>query len=55
MKDWKAEYDKLRGELSAVRQDLERHRYREEERYRKDQDVRDRFKELLIDVLGGSS
>ena len=52
MKDWKAEYDKLRGELAEVRKQLDYERQCRFERERRQDDLRDKFKELLIEVLG---
>lgn len=52
MKDWKAEYDKLKGELEAVREQNRYYRLKEEERIRQADALRDKFKELLIEVLG---
>ena len=52
MKDWKAECDKLRGELAEVRRQLEQERNDRQRREDQDRQVRDRFKELLINVLG---
>lgn len=56
MKDWKAEYDKLRGELAEARRQLEQEERRRYEREERDREVQDKFKalfkELLIDVLG---
>lgn len=52
MKDWKAECDKLRGELAEVRRHLEYYRQADIQRRREQEDIRNRFKELLIDVLG---
>ena len=52
MKDWKAEYDKLQGETKEVRRQLDYYRDREAERQRRADELRDKFKELLIEVLG---
>lgn len=52
MKDWKAECDKLRGELQEVRRVL---RYEEDLRLQREirnEELRNKFKELLIEVLG---
>lgn len=52
MKDWKAEYDKLQGELKEVRKSLDYYRDLEISRQLKYDELRDKFKELLIEVLG---
>lgn len=52
MKDWKAEYDKLKGELAEVRASLQYERDRNNRRQERDLELRDKFKELLIEVLG---
>jgi len=52
MKDWKAECDKLKGELASAQEQLRYLRLREEERMRQSDSLRDKFKELLIEVLG---
>lgn len=52
MKDWKAEYDKLRGELAEVREQLEYERTWREAHERRNEEMRNKFKELLLDVLG---
>jgi hypothetical protein len=52
MKDYKAECDKLRGELTEVRRMLEKEREERFRRQEQDREVRDKFKELLINVLG---
>ncbi len=55
MKDYKAECDKLKGQLQELEKQLRYERDRRERRERRealDADIRDRFKELLIDVLG---
>ena len=52
MKDWKAEYDKLRGELAEVRKQLQYERDERERKERRNEELRDKFKELLLDVLG---
>jgi hypothetical protein len=52
MKDYKAECDKLRGELAEARKQLQQEREDRLRRQDQDREVRDRFKELLIDVLG---
>lgn len=51
-KDYKAECDELRGQIKELRALVERYRSNEEYRIHRDQDVRDKFKELLLDVLG---
>lgn len=52
MKDYKAECDKLKGQLQELEKQLRYERDRRERREALDADIRDRFKELLIDVLG---
>lgn len=52
MKDWKAEYDKLRGELAEVRKQLDYECRMREERYDRSERIQNAFKELLIEVLG---
>ena len=52
MKDWKAEFDKLRGELQEVRRQLDREQQQRRDREIRSEEIRDKFKELLIDVLG---
>ena len=52
MKDYKAECETLRGELKEVRSQLAYQRSVNERRQQADNDIRDKFKDLLIDVLG---
>ena len=52
MKDWKAEYDKLRGQMAQLEKDLQWFRNQYEQRLDRDTETRDKFKELLLDVLG---
>lgn len=52
MKDWKAECALLRVEIKELRDQLRYERNNREERERRDEDVRNRFKDLLVDVLG---
>jgi len=52
MKDWKSEYDKLRGENAELRKQLEYERRNREYREQSSENLRDKFKELLIEVLG---
>lgn len=52
MKDWKAEYDKLYGVIKELREQLQYERNNREQREWKANELRDKFKELLIEVLG---
>lgn len=52
MKDWKAECDKLRGEMAELQRQNDYLRERVAWRERLDREARDKFKELLLDVLG---
>ena len=52
MKDWKAECDELRGQVKELRQQVAMYRSQEERRFYEDKEVRNKFKELLIEVLG---
>jgi hypothetical protein len=52
MKDYKAECDKLRGELTELRRQYEREIDWRMAREAREREVKDRFKELLLDVLG---
>ena len=51
-KDWKAEYEKLKGQMEELRNQLTYERSWRENSQRRAEDTRDKFKELLIDVLG---
>lgn len=51
-KDWKAECDKLRGELTEMRRQVERLERDRIDRWERDSQVSDKFKELLLEVLG---
>jgi hypothetical protein len=51
-KDWKAEYDRLLGEKKQLEEELRYLRQEREDRFRREEQARDKFKELLIDVLG---
>lgn len=55
MKDWKAEYDKLRGENAELRKQLEYERNLREQNYYREREFRNNFKQLLIDVLGANT
>jgi len=52
MKDYKAEYDKLKGQIQELEKSLRYERDINSRRADDDRAIRDRFKELLIDVLG---
>lgn len=52
MKDWKSEYEKMKGRVIQLEKELEYAKERERQRSYRDSEVRDRFKELLLDVLG---
>jgi hypothetical protein len=52
MKDWKAEYDKLKGQNQELQEQIRYLRLREESRQSQSDQLRDKFKELLIEVLG---
>lgn len=56
MKDYKAECDKLRGELVAVKRELEQMRDREQRRYEREEsrkeEMRRVFKDFMMDILG---
>jgi predicted nuclease with TOPRIM domain len=52
MKDWKAECDVLRGQIKELRDELKYEREQRERREWKADELRDKFKELLIEVLG---
>lgn len=51
MKDWKAEYDKLRGEISELRKLLEYERAERRRREDHEDRFRNTFKQLLLDTL----
>jgi hypothetical protein len=52
MKDWKAECDRLRGVLQEREKTIQMLRSTEESRIIRAEELRDKFKELLIEVLG---
>jgi len=52
MKDWKAECDILRGEIKSLKEQLKYERDRREQREYRADELRDKFKELIIEVLG---
>ena len=51
-KDYNAENAKLKAQVDELRKQVERLESRERERYDSECDLRNRFKDLLIDVLG---
>jgi hypothetical protein len=52
MKDWKAEYDKLKGQYEELRKEVQWLRQCQQDRLNRADELRDNFKTLLIDVLG---
>ena len=52
MKDWKAECESLKGQLLQVKNDRDYYKQIYETKARRDSDLADRFKELLVEVLG---
>jgi hypothetical protein len=52
MKDYKAECDVLRGRIKELEEALRYERLSREQREHADRAIRDKFKELLLDVLG---
>lgn len=55
MKDWKAEYDKLRGENAELRKQLDYERDQREKQWEREREFRNTFKQLLIDALGANT
>lgn len=51
MKDWKAEYDKLRGETAELRKQLDYERQNRERREVMAEEVRDNSKNCLLTFL----
>jgi len=51
-KDWKAEYYKQVAVVSELQKVISRYQCLEDERYYRAKETQDKFKELLIDVLG---
>lgn len=51
MKDYKAECDQLKGRIKQLEAALEYERNLREEREAKDREVKNQFKQLLINVL----
>jgi hypothetical protein len=51
-KDWKVEYDKLLGEKKQLEEQVKYLREERENRLRREEELRDKFKDLLIQVLG---
>lgn len=52
MKDWKAECEILKGQLKELREQLRYEQSINEHRYSEATEIRNKFKELLIEVLG---
>lgn len=52
MKDWKAECERLRGQLKEVERSRDYYHTAWRNRCERDEAVRDKLKELLIEVLG---
>jgi hypothetical protein len=52
VKDWKTECDVLRGRIKELERQLLAEQLRRADREERDRDLHDKFKELLIDVLG---
>ena len=55
MKDWKAECEKLRGQLSELRQRNAYLESREQNRFDNGERIKNTFKELLIEILGSKN
>ncbi len=51
-KDWKVECAELKGQIKELKSEIARLQSAEEHRYYAAQGIRDKFKELLIEVLG---
>lgn len=51
-KDWKNEYEKLKVQVADLRAQLAYERRNREMRENKADELRDKFKELIIEVLG---
>lgn len=51
-KDWKVEYDKQAEVIKELRKQVSYYQRQEDERYWRVKDTQDKFKELLIEVLG---
>lgn len=51
-KDWKAEYDKVKGQMQEQQKQIDYYRNWIENRISKDDDIRLNLKNVLLEILG---